>query len=170
MKAVYLITGGAGFLGTNLAARLCEEGARVRVLDNLAGPGSEPNAAWLLEHLGGQVELQRGDVRDRSAVARALEGVEAVIHLAAQASVAQGLADSILDFQVNALGTLHVLEALRAREVRPPLIFTSTSKVYGALDDVPLSVNGRRYRPTDRHLRLHGFSELRPLDFSGPHR
>jgi len=169
MKALYLITGGAGFIGTNLAARLCEDGARVRVLDNLSRPGSERNASWLLDHYGGQLELQQGDVRDRSAVVRALEGAEAVIHLAAQVSVTASLVDPISDFQVNALGTLHLLEALRAREVRPPLIFTSTSKVYGALDDVPLSVNGRRYRPTDRHLRLHGFSELRPLELCSPH-
>lgn len=169
MKALYLVTGGAGFIGTNLAARLCEDGARVRVLDNLSRRGSERNAAWLLQQFGSRVELQRGDVRDRSAVERALEGAEAVIHLAAQAAVTTSLQDPIGDFQVNALGTLHVLEALRAREVRPPLLFTSTSRVYGALDDVPLAVNGRRYRPVDRHLRLHGFSELRPLDFCSPH-
>lgn len=169
MKALYLITGGAGFIGTNVAARLCEDGARVRVLDNLSRPGSERNLSWLLDHYGGQVELQQGDVRDRAQVARALEDVEAVIHLAAQVAVTTSLMDPISDFQVNALGTLHLLEALRAREVRPPLIFTSTNKVYGALDDVSLAVNGRRYRPTDRHLRLHGLSELRPLDFCSPY-
>jgi CDP-paratose 2-epimerase len=169
MKALYLITGGAGFIGTNLAARLCEEGARVRILDNLSRPGSERNAAWLLSHHGGQVEIQRGDVRDRSAVWRALDGAEAVVHLAAQVAVTTSLQDPVADFQVNALGTLNLLEALRAREVRPPLIYTSTNKVYGALDDVPLAVNGRRYRPIDRHLRLHGLSELRPLDFCSPY-
>jgi len=169
MRKQILITGGAGFIGTNLAARLCEDGARVRVLDNLSRPGSERNLTWLYDHAGGQVELLRGDVLDRSAVARALEGVDAVVHLAAQVAVTASLTDPVSDFQVNALGTLHLLEALRAREVRPPLIYTSTHEVYGALEDVALSVNGRRYRPTDRHLRLHGFSELRPLDFCNPH-
>ncbi|HEY8206375.1 MAG TPA: NAD-dependent epimerase/dehydratase family protein [Myxococcaceae bacterium] len=168
MRKWTLITGGAGFIGTNLAARLCEDGDRVRLLDNLSGPGSGRNAAWLLEQFGGQVEIHHGDVRDRAAVARALEGAEAVVHLAAQVAVPTSLLDPIADFQVNALGTLHLLEALRAREVRPPLLFTSTSKVYGALADVALSVNGRRYRPTDRNLRLHGLSERRPLDFCSP--
>lgn len=164
-----LITGGAGFIGTNLAARLCEDGARVRVLDDLSRPGSGRNLTWLFDRSGGQVELLRGDVRDRSAVARALEGAEEVVHLAARTAVTASLTDPVSDFQVNAMGTLHLLEALRAREVRPPLIFTSTHEVYGALDDVPLSVNGRRYRPTDHHLRLRGLSELRPLDFCSPH-
>ena len=169
MKALYLITGGAGFIGTNLAARLCEEGARVRVLDNLARPGSELNAAWLLRQYGGLVEVHRGDVRDRSAVGHALEGAEAVVHLAAQVAITTSLQDPITDFQVNAMGTLHLLEALRAREVRPPLVHASTSKVYGPLDDVALSVNGRRYRPADRNVRMHGLSEQRPLDFCSPY-
>ncbi|HVE84477.1 MAG TPA: NAD-dependent epimerase/dehydratase family protein [Myxococcales bacterium] len=169
MSARYLITGGAGFIGTNVAVRLCEDGARVRVLDDLSGPGSERNADWLLRQYGGRVELLRGSVRDRAAVEQAVEGVEAVIHLAAQAAVTASLLDPISDFQVNALGTLHLLEAVRARESRPALLFTSTHKVYGALDDVALSVNGRRYRPNDLHLRMHGVSERRPLDFHGPH-
>src|SRR5262245_33962912 len=107
MKALYLVTGGAGFIGTNLAARLCEDGSRVRVLDNLARPGSERNARWLLRHGGGLVDLYRGDVRDRRAVDQALEGVDAVIHLAAQSAITTSLLDPAGDFQVNALGTLH---------------------------------------------------------------
>jgi CDP-paratose 2-epimerase len=169
MKALHLITGGAGFIGTNVAARLCEHGARVRLLDNLSRSGVEDNVSWLLARHGSSVELMEGDVRDRAAVERALEGAEAVIHLAAQVAVTTSLQDPITDFQVNALGTLNVLEALRAREVRPPLLFTSTNKVYGALDDVALSVNGRRYRPSDRQLRQHGLSEERSLDFHSPY-
>jgi CDP-paratose 2-epimerase len=139
------------------------------VLDDLSSPGSEQNVSWLLERFGHQVDFQPGDVRDRSAVARALEGAEAVVHLAAQDSVTTSLVDPMGDFEVNALGTLHLLEALRALEVRPPLIFTSTNKVYGALEDAALSVNSHRYRPNDRRLRLRGLDEDRPLDFCTPY-
>jgi CDP-paratose 2-epimerase len=169
MTGLVLITGGAGFVGTNLAARLVEEGARIRILDNLSRAGVERNLGWMRATLGEAVEFIRGDVRDRDAVARAVAGASAVLHLAAQVAVTTSLQDPIGDFEVNARGTLQVLEAVRALPDRPPLIFTSTNKVYGALDDVELALGGARCAPLDRHLRLHGLSEARPLDFHSPY-
>jgi CDP-paratose 2-epimerase len=148
-----LVTGGAGFIGTNVADRLLRGGTRVRVLDNLARPGVEENLAWLLEQHGDQVEAVVGDVRDPVTMRHAVDGVEAVFHFAAQVAVTTSLDDPWDDFRVNVEGTLRVLEALRG--TRTPLLFTSTNKVYGSLDDVDDSVRA--------------ISEERRLDFCTPY-
>src|SRR3954462_3863473 len=110
-RGTVLVTGGAGFVGTNVAKRLAAQGWRVRILDSLARAGSEANIDWLLDHFAQQVEFQRGDVRDRNAVAKAMEGVQHIYHLAAQVAVTTSLVDAQNDFEVNAQGTLNVLEA-----------------------------------------------------------
>jgi CDP-paratose 2-epimerase len=163
-----LITGGAGFVGTNLAARLLREGRDVIVLDNLARPGVEENLRWLRDTFGSRVEVEIGDVRDRSLVRRAIARADAVFHLAAQVAVTTSLSDPVEDFQVNAGGTLNVLEAIRERPVPPPLVFTSTNKVYGALEDLPLRRLNRRYAPMDDGA-AGGIDEHRRLDFHSPY-
>src|ERR1051325_9171384 len=92
-----------------------------------------------------------------------------VFHFAAQVAVTTSLDDPIGDFEVNARGTLNLLEAIRAANNPPPLIFTSTNKVYGDLRDVPLKRQGNRYVPVDAQARTHGFSEARRLDFHSPY-
>jgi len=163
-----LITGGAGFVGTNLAKRLLARGQPVRILDSLARAGSERNLDWLAEHCGDALEFVRADVRDYAAVAQAMDGVAHVVHLAAQVAVTSSLLDPRSDFEVNALGTLNVLEAARACRQPPTLLFTSTNKVYGALPDISLQADGGRYLP-DPPLREHGIAEDRPLDFHSPY-
>lgn len=164
-----LITGGAGFIGTNLAGRLAGSGRHVVVLDTLSRAGVERNARWLRRTHGDRVEIIVGDVRDRAAVEHALSDVSEVYHLAAQVAVTTSLDDPLHDFDVNARGTLTLLEALRRRRPFPTLLFTSTNKVYGALDDVPLMRRGGRYRPVDDGLDRHGVDEARPIAFHSPY-
>jgi CDP-paratose 2-epimerase len=164
-----LITGGAGFIGANLAQRLLGMGERVRILDNLSRPGVEQNLKWLKDQHGAKLDAVIADVRDAAAVNRAMAGVSQVFHFAAQVAVTTSLDDPREDFSVNAQGTLNVLEAARARPVPPALVMTSTNKVYGALGDVALEIEGQRYVPRDRQLRAHGVAEARPLDFHSPY-
>jgi CDP-paratose 2-epimerase len=169
VSATTLITGGAGFIGSNLAHRLLSQGRTVRVLDNLARPGVEQNLQWLREAHPTRLETVMADVRDASAVDAAMAGVTQVFHLAAQVAVTSSLHDPREDFEINALGTLNVLEAVRARPVPPPVLMTSTNKVYGGLGDVALSVQGQRYLPLDQELRSQGIGESRSLDFHSPY-
>ena len=164
-----LITGGAGFVATNVADRLLCEGWRVRLFDNLSRPGVEQNAAWLKARHGNRVELTLGDVRDPAAVRKAVAGTRRVFHFAAQVAVTTSLVDPFLDFEVNARGTLNLLEAVRAMEDRPTLLFTSTNKVYGNLDDLPLRTRGRRYVPESQATARNGISEMRALDCHSPY-
>ena len=164
-----VITGGAGFVGANLAHRLLGEGRAVLLFDNLSRSGVEHNLQWLRETHGARVQMQLGDIRDDEAVSRAVRHASQVFHFAAQVAVTSSLTDPVYDFEVNARGTLNVLEALRALESPPPLVFTSTNKVYGGLEDVPLNSDGLRYHPVDPALRATGIGETRPLDFHSPY-
>jgi CDP-paratose 2-epimerase len=164
-----LITGGAGFVGSNLADRLASDGMDVVLLDALARPGVERNVDWLRSRHGERVRLIVGDVRHAHVVDEAVSGADQVFHLAAQVAVTTSLDDPRADFEVNALGTLNVLEAVRARRDRPPVVFTSTNKVYGGLPDVPLTIRRERWEPEDAELGATGLSERRPLDFHSPY-
>jgi CDP-paratose 2-epimerase len=164
-----LITGGAGFIGTNLAARLAADGRDVVVFDNLSRPGVERNLEWLRRQFGDRVKTMLADVRSQAAVREALDGVSEVFHFAAQVAVTTSLVAPLDDFDVNARGTLTLLEAIRERRSPPSLVFTSTNKVYGALDDVALEAGPTRYAPTDPELAAHGVDERRPLAFHSPY-
>ncbi len=164
-----LITGGAGFVGTNLAHRLLSNGQRVLVFDNLSRAGVERNLRWLQETHGANLEVCTADVRDAEAVTRAVERSSTVFHFAAQVAVTTSLVQPIEDFEINARGTLNVLEAIRVLDSPIPLLFTSTNKVYGGLDDVALHLRDNRYEPEDATLRANGISERRALDFHSPY-
>jgi len=164
-----LITGGAGFVGTNLAHRYLSQGVSVRVYDNLSRAGVEENARWLRQAHGDLVQIEVADIRDAMCLRRAVRGASQVFHLAAQVAVTTSLTDPIGDFEVNARGTLNLLEAIRACDAPLPLIFTSTNKVYGGLPDIGLRVRGARYEPEDGAVRAHGVGETRPLDFHSPY-
>lgn len=164
-----LITGGAGFVGVNLAARLAAEGRRVRIFDNLSRPGVERNLEWLRKRFDGLIEFVAGDVRDALAVERAVAGCTQIFHLAAQVAVTTSLVAPRADFDVNLAGTLNVLEAARRQPQPPGLVFTSTNKVYGSLADIELKKTPTQYRPCDTAIRQHGIGERRPLDFHSPY-
>jgi CDP-paratose 2-epimerase len=164
-----VITGGAGFIGTNVASRLVEDGMPVVVLDNLSRPGVERNLNWLLETYGTRVRFEQGDIRDREVLRRVLPGARKVVHLAAQVAVTTSLDEPLHDFGVNAEGTITLLEELRRLDRPPFLLFTSTNKVYGSLPDLPLELVDNRWSPSDPALRERGLSEAQPLDFCTPY-
>jgi CDP-paratose 2-epimerase len=165
-----LITGGAGFVGTNLAEHLLMGGTKLRIVDSLACTGSERNLENLLEEYSQRIEFIRADVRDMQAMRAAVAGIEHIFfHLAAQVAVTTSLEDPSSDFEVNARGTLNVLEAARRSPNRPSVLFTSTNKVYGTLPDLRLHAQAKRYVPDDERLRNRGLSESRGLDFHSPY-
>lgn len=172
MKTI-LITGGAGFVGTNLTTRLAQNGDHVLVLDNFARAGVAENWEWLRDNTGNSVELIEGDVRDEALVREAVSRADAAFHFAAQVAVTTSLCAPIADFEINARGTLNVLEAIRARRdnegVEVPLVFTSTNKVYGGLEDVTMRAQGSRYVPDNASIANYGIGESRPLDFHSPY-
>jgi CDP-paratose 2-epimerase len=164
-----LITGGAGFVATNVADRLCRAGRQVILFDNLSRAGVERNVEWLRRQHGSLVRVQLGDVRDAEALARVVRQASQVFHFAAQVAVTTSLVDPFLDFEVNARGTLNLLEAVRACDVPPSVLFTSTNKVYGDLEDVGLRTRGTRYEPSDTAIQRRGISEARCLEFHSPY-
>lgn len=169
-KRTALITGGAGFIGSNLADRLLNErDTNVRVFDNLSRHGVQRNLDWLLSHEDAtqRLEIIEGDVRDAQDVKRAVRGVTEIYHLAAQVAVTTSVDDPRTDFSVNAMGTLNVLEAARMLEHKPFVLYTSTNKVYGSLEDVPVQVDGTQYRACLREFK--GVNENMRLDFHSPY-
>lgn len=164
-----LITGGAGFIGTNVADRLLREGRRVTLFDNLFRPGVVKNLEWLQESHGEQVDFINGDIRDAKAVNQAVKGASQIFHYAAQVAVTTSLENPIEDFEINARGTLNLLEAIRRCDRPPALVFTSTNKVYGDLADVTINKRGLRYEPDNAEFRSNGFSEERSVHFHSPY-
>jgi CDP-paratose 2-epimerase len=164
-----LLTGGAGFIGANLADRLLDAGERVRILDDLSQPYAERNLTWLRARHASKLDVVIADVRDAAAVCGATKNVTSVFHLAAQVSIEASFADPAYDFDVNARGTLHVLEAARACKVAPAVVVASSSKVYGALGDLVLRRSGSRYEPDDEIVGAHGIDEQRAIDPHSPH-
>lgn len=164
-----LVTGGAGFIGSNLADRLAGRGHRVIVYDAMARAGVERNLAWLRQSHGARIEHVRADIRDADALAEAAGRAKAVFHMAAQVAVTTSLTQPVEDLGINLIGTVNLLEALRAKGDGTPLIFASTNKVYGDLADLDFALDGNAYRPTDAETRAHGISEARPLDFHTPY-
>jgi CDP-paratose 2-epimerase len=164
-----LITGGAGFIGCNLADRLASEGHDVLVFDALAREGVERNLAWLKERHPARISSMVADIRDADAVAEAAADAAAVFHLAAQVAVTTSMVDPMEDFDINVRGALNLLEALRRGGRRTPVVFASTNKVYGDLADICLDVRDEAYQPRDADVRAHGVGEDRPLDFHTPY-
>jgi len=164
MKA--LITGGIGFIGTNLADRLLREGNEVILFDNFGRAGVEENLRWLQREHGERARFVQGDVRDLAAVEKAMTGVNAVFHLAAQVAVTTSVVNPQEDFSINAQGTVNVLEAAR-KQARPPIVlYTSTNKVYGGLEHVSVVERATRY---ELEGLPYGVSETCPLDFHSPY-
>jgi CDP-paratose 2-epimerase len=164
-----LITGGAGFIGSNLAHRLLSSGRSVLIYDNLSRPGVEQNLRWLCETHPSNLTVEVADVRDAQRLTAAVASASQVFHFAAQVAVTTSLENPWHDFEVNAGGTLTLLEALRARKNPPSLVFTSTNKVYGSLPDVTLCQVGQRHEPASPPLRASGIGESRCLDFHSPY-
>lgn len=165
-KDLVLITGGAGFIGSNLAYDLLQKGHMVRILDNLSRKGAETNLGWLNKNYPKGLEFVRGDVRDSTCVQEAVQGVQVIYHFASQAAVTTSILDPQSDFEINVMGTFNVLEAARLRGDRPIVLFTSTNKVYGEMTDLVIEEKDTRYQFRDYP---QGISEDRSLDFHSPY-
>ena len=130
-QKLYLVTGGAGFIGSHIAEALVNRGDRVRVLDNLM-TGKREN----LTHLIGKIEFIEADIRDYTAIRQAAEGVSVIFHEAAIPSVPRSVADPQLSHDVNVNGTFNVLMAARDAGVRR-LVFAASSSAYGDTEVLP---------------------------------
>jgi CDP-paratose 2-epimerase len=164
-----LVTGGCGFIGSNLASALAARGDTVLVFDSLARAGTERNAEWLRARWGDRVRIELGDIRDFDRLSKVVADCAAVLHLAAQVAVTSSVDDPLHDFETNARGTVNVLEAIRRFNPQAPLIFASTNKVYGKLlAEGDIERRDDRYLPRDPALR-YGVPETTPLDLYSPY-
>ena len=162
-----LITGGAGFIGANLTATLLRDGMHVTIYDNLSRPGSQHNLTWLRRsHGDARVQFRHGDIRDAQMTAQALADADVIIHLAGQVAVTTSVANPREDFDINALGTFNVLEAARLSGRNPIVLYSSTNKVYGGMEDIVVVEDQTRWRYRDVP---RGITEEQPLDFHSPY-
>ncbi len=165
MKKNYLITGGAGFIGSNYAHRLLRRGENVTVYDNLSR--TKRNIEWLKEEFGENAfRLVVGDVRDAQRLADSAKDADVIVHLAGQVAVTTSVIAPRDDFESNALGAFNALEAARVSGRNPVFIYASTNKVYGGMEDVALSEEPTRWRYKDL---IEGCPESQPLDFHSPY-
>jgi CDP-paratose 2-epimerase len=168
-RGYILITGGAGFIGTNVARSYLQQDQPVHILDNLSRDGVEDNVEELQRRYPGRVLFTRASVCDPDEVRKAVQSASAVYHFAAQVAVTTSLSDPVHDFRTNLIGTLNIMEAIRSSDSPPALLFTSTNKVYGKLDNVPLRRRGDRWEPESPSLAASGISEEQPLAFLSPY-
>jgi len=162
----YLITGGCGFLGSNLASEVLRRGKELAIFDNLSRFGSEQNLLWLRSQ--GDLLFQHGDIRNPSAIEKFIIDFkpDVIFHLAGQVAMTTSIVNPRLDFEVNALGTLNVLEAVRLHSPETIILYSSTNKVYGDLAWVRYEERETRYVALDYP---NGFDESLPLDFHSPY-
>ena len=167
MALNYLVTGGAGFIGSNYVRRLLSRGEKVVIYDNLSRRGAQANIAWLEQAFGkSAVRLVVGDVIDSPRLAQTARDADVVVHLAGQVAVTSSVTDPRQDFEANALGTFNALEAARLSGREPVFIYASTNKVYGEMEDVRVVEDATRWRYADLE---HGCPETQPLDFHSPY-
>ncbi len=162
-----IITGGAGFIGSNAASRYLKQGHQVVVVDDLSRQGVDRNLEWLQGQ--GQLTFLKVDVRRAEPIRQIFQDhrdAGLVLHLAGQVAVTTSVVDPRTDFEINALGTLNVLEGVRLAKIRAPFIFSSTNKVYGGMEDVGVIERGGRYQYENLAF---GVPEERGLDFHSPY-
>lgn len=162
-----LITGGAGFIGSNLAKYLLSQGSIVTIFDNFSRSNVEKNIPWL-EKQGGQLKVVKGDIRDSLAVTEVTKNKDYVFHEAAQVAVTDSVDDPQMDFDINAKGTLNVLDSVRLNSPQAILVYASTNKVYGGLERYKVSEIDGRYAFSEEALK-NGVSEEINLDFHSPY-
>ena len=166
-KKQYLVTGGAGFIGSNYVHRLLSRGEKVTIYDNFSRGGAPRNLEWLKAEFGEKAfNVIAGDVRDASGITDAASKSDVIVHLAGQVAVTTSVTNPRDDFESNALGTFNVLEAARASGRNPIVIYASTNKVYGGMEEVELFEEPTRWRYKDL---VAGCPETQPLDFHSPY-
>jgi CDP-paratose 2-epimerase len=167
MPQKFFITGGAGFIGSNYVNRLLARGETVTIYDNLSRAGAPLNLKWLREtHGKSSFELIVGDVRDADLLTKHIQDAEVVVHLASQVAVTTSVIQPREDFQINAQGTFNVVEAARLSKKDPVILYASTNKVYGEMEEVAIVEKATRYEYVDLPM---GAPETQPLDFHSPY-
>ncbi len=167
MSKTFFITGGAGFIGSNYVSRLLERGEKVIIYDNLSRAGAKRNLAWLQGKFGEKAfQLTVGDVRDAAMLTDSSRPADVIIHLAAQVAVTTSVTNPREDFEINAQGTFNMLEAARLNERKPVILYASTNKVYGGMEDVKVVEDATRWHYANLPL---GCPETQPLDFHSPY-
>jgi CDP-paratose 2-epimerase len=167
MTRHYLITGGAGFIGSNYIHRLVRRGEKVTIYDNLSRAGAQKNLDWLRSSFGkDSFNVTVGDVRDAALITELARNADVIVHLAGQVAVTTSITDPRDDFESNAIGTFNTLEAARLSERNPIFIYSSTNKVYGGMEDVELVEEPTRWLYKDL---VNGCPETQPLDFHSPY-
>lgn len=162
----YLVTGGAGFIGTHFSEHLLARGDEVIILDNLSRRGTKENLQYIQEHFP-QCAYVHADVRSDIAQMNELaDGVDVIYHLAGQVAVTTSVHNPREDFEINALGTFNVLEAARAAKKPPIVVYASTNKVYGGMEGIKITEGKERYQYTDFP---NGIPETQLLDFHSPY-
>lgn len=167
MSGYTLITGGAGFIGSNYAARCLSRGEEVVIFDNLSRRGADRNIEWLSDQFNRKsFTLVKADIRDAETIKTAAKGADRIVHLAAQVAVTTSVTDPATDFAINAGGTFNALEAARSSGKKPAFLYASTNKVYGGMEEVQVVELEKRF---DYRDLPEGASELQPLDFHSPY-
>ena len=162
-----IITGGAGFIGSNAASRYMTRGDEVVVIDNLSRKGGRENLEWLNSQ--GTLSFIQADICDAKAMHRIFAShrdADVILHLAGQVAVTTSVEDPRADFEANATGTLNILEAARLAETKAPILFSSTNKVYGGMENVGVAAHNGRYAYADLAA---GVDEQQNLDFHSPY-
>ena len=167
MTRNYLVTGGAGFIGSNYVHKLIQRGEKVIIYDNLSRAGAPRNIAWLEETFGKNAfRLIVGDIRSAADMTEAAKEADIIVHLAGQVAVTTSVTKPREDFEANALGTFNALEAARLSGRDPIFLYASTNKVYGGMEDVKLIEDATRWRYAELE---YGCAETQPLDFHSPY-
>jgi CDP-paratose 2-epimerase len=161
-----LITGGCGFLGSNLAVDAIARGDELVVFDNLYRTGSRQNLAWLQNQ--GKFRFEHGDTRNQNDITRVVQEFkpDAIFHLAGQVAMTTSIANPRMDFEVNLIGTHNLLEAVRQHAMDAIIVFSSSNKVYGDLEQYTYRETATRYECIERP---NGFDEMTQLDFHSPY-
>lgn len=161
-----LITGGCGFLGSNLSVDALARGDDLMIFDNLYRNGSRENLTWLQQQ--GKFKFEHGDIRNHNDVTRVIQSFQpdVIFHLAGQVAMTTSIANPRMDFEVNVAGTHSLLEAVRLYAPQATVVYSSTNKVYGDLEQYQYVETEMRYKCSDRP---DGFSEETPLEFHSPY-
>lgn len=161
-----LITGGCGFLGSNLASDALVQGDELVVFDNLYRAGSRENLTWLEKQ--GTFIFEHGDIRNQNDITRVIQEFkpDAIFHLAGQVAMTTSIANPRMDFEVNVMGTHNLLEAVRKYALEATVVYSSTNKVYGDLEQFTYTETDTRYLCKERPM---GFDENTQLDFHSPY-
>lgn len=163
-----LITGGAGFIGVNAAVSFFQQGWKVSILDNLSRTGTDSNLKWLQATCRNEIDFYEVDIRNYEMLSDIIQQTkpDMLLHLAAQVAVTTSYLNPREDFEINALGSFNIMETIRLFSPETFVLYASTNKVYGGMEDIPVVLKENGYQFKDLEF---GVGESQPLDFHSPY-